>query len=155
MTLAELITQQAQADAQFAALVAAQDYPAIAAWLNAPTSTPNPVTEPATVPHPPTLKEIYAIIPVAEAAAIYNKPGLSADIRNAIDSGDPEYLAMMLAIVAQMQIISAETAGTLATLLQRTQDDPFWTATIAGPSLAQATGLGTVTAAQVQGALNA
>ena len=131
------------------------DYPAIAARLNAPTSIDNPVAEPAQVPHPPTLKEIYAVIPVAEAAAIYNKPGLSADIRNAIDSGDPEYLQMMLAIVLEMQIISAQTATGLALLLQRTQPDPAWSATIAGPSLAAAAGLGTVTAADVQSVLNA
>lgn len=146
-TLAELIAQHC-ADL-------GDDYPAIAARLNAPTSIDNPVTEPATVPHPPTLKEIYAIIPVAEAAAIYNKPGLSADIRNAIDSGDPDYLAMMLAIVLEMQIISAQTATALAMLLARTQPDPAWTAQIAGPSLAAAAGLGTITAAQVQAVLNA
>lgn len=145
-TLSELIAQHC-ADLT--------DYEAIAAALNAPTVIDNPVAEAPQVPWPPTLKEIYAGIPVAEAAAIYNKPGLSADIRNAIDSHDPEYLQMMLAIVAQMQIISAETSGTLATLLQRTQPDPAWTATIAGPSLAQAAGLGTVTAAQVQAVLNA
>lgn len=129
------------------------DYPAIAARLNAPTIIDNPVTEPATVPHPPTLKEIYAAIPVAEAAAIYNKPGLSADIRNAIDSGDPEYLAMMLAIVLELGIISAQTATALALLLARTQPDPAWAAQIAGPSLAAAAGLGVVTAADVQAVL--
>jgi hypothetical protein len=131
------------------------DYPAIAARLNAPSVIDNPVTEPATVPHPPTLKEIYAVIPVAEAAAIYDKAGLSADIRNAIDSGDPEYLQMMLAIVLEMQIISAQTATALALLLARTQPDPTWTAQIAGPSLAAAAGLGTVSAAQIQQAMNA
>ncbi len=130
------------------------DYPAIAARLNAPTSIDNPVAEPATVPWPPTLKEIYAVIPVSEAAAIYDKAGLSADIRNAIDSGDPEYLAMMLAIVAELGIISAPTIAALSALLARTQPDPAWTATIAGPSLAQAAGLGTVTAAQVQAEMN-
>ena len=131
-----------------------QNYPAIAARLNAPTSAPNPQTEPAQVAAPPTLKEIYSLIPVAEAAAIYDKPGLSADIRNAIDSHDPEYLQMMLAIVAQMQIISQETAGTLAALLQRTQADPTWSATVPGPSIAQEAGFGTITAAQVQAAMN-
>ena len=145
-TLSELIAQHC-ADLT--------DYEAIAARLNAPTSIPNPVTEPPQVPHPPTLKEIYAAIPVVEAAAIYNKAGLSADIRNAIDSGDGDYLAMMLAIVLELGIISAQTATALAMLLQRTQADPTWTATIAGPSLAQAAGLGTVTAAQVQAVLNA
>lgn len=129
------------------------DYPAIAARLNAPTVLDNPVTEAPQVAHPPTLKEIYALIPVAEAAAIYNKPGLPADIRNAIDSGDPEYLAMMLAIVLELGIISQQTATALAMLLQRTQPDPAWTATIAGPSLAAAAGLGTVTPAQVQAVL--
>lgn len=145
-TLRELIAQHC-ADLN-------SDYPAIAARLNAPTSIPNPVAEAPQVPHQPTLKEIYAQIPVAEAAAIYNKPGLSADIRNAIDSGDPEYLGMMLAIVLEMQIISAQTATGLALLLARTQDDPTWTPTIAGPSLAQAAGLGTITVAQVQAEMN-
>ena len=103
---------------------------------------------------PPTLKEIYSLIPVAEAAAIYNKAGLSADIRNAIDSGDPDYLQMMLAIVLEMDIISAQTATGLAMLLQRTMDDPTWSDTIAGPSIAAAAGFGTITAAQVQAAMN-
>jgi hypothetical protein len=145
-TLSELIAQHC-ADLT--------DYEAIAARLNAPTTIDNPQTEPATVPHPPTLKEIYAIIPVTEAAAIYNVAGLSADIRNAIDSGDGDYLAMMLAIVLELGIISQATAGNLALLLARTQPDPTWTATIAGPSLAQAAGLPVVTAAQVQAVLNA
>lgn len=144
-TLSELIAQHC---------AGMTDYEAIAAILNAPTEIDNPVTEAPQVPHPPTLKEIYAIIPVAEAAEIYNKPGLSADIRNAIDSGDGEYLQMMLAIVLELGIISQQTATALALLLARTQPDPAWTATIAGPSLAQAAGLGTVTAAQVQAALN-
>ena len=130
------------------------DYPAIAARLNAPTSEANPQTEPAQVAAPPTLKEIYSLIPVAEAAAIYNKAGLSADIRNAIDSGDPDYLQMMLAIVLEMDIISAQTATGLAMLLQRTMDDPTWSDTIAGPSIAAAAGFGTITAAQVQAAMN-
>ena len=145
MTLAELIA------AHCADL--GSDYPAIAARLNAPSVIDNPVTEAPTVPHPPTLKEIYAIIPASEAAAIYNKPGLSADIRNAIDSGDPEYLAMMLAIVLELGIISQQTATALAMLLQRTQPDPSWSAQIAGPSLAAAAGVGVVTPAQVQAVL--
>ena len=153
MDLITLITAQAAADEGFAALVAAQNYPAIADALNAPASTPNPVTEAPQVAQLPTLKEIYAAIPVAEAAAIYSKPGLSADIRNAIDSGDAEYMAMMLAIVAEMQLISAPTAQAIAALMARTQADPSWTATIAGPSLASAAGLGTITAAAVQGVL--
>lgn len=132
-----------------------KDYQAIADVLNAPTVIDNPVTEPAVVAYPPTLKEIYSQIPVSEAAAIYSKPGLSADIRNAIDSGDPEYLGMMLAIVSEMDLISDATVGKLAALLARTQPDPAWSATIAGPSLAQAAGLGVVTAAQVQACLNA
>lgn len=154
MTLKELIKSQISTNSEFANACMSGDYDLIAARLNAPTSVPNPQTEPAQVAAPLTLKEIYSLIPVAEAAAIYDKPGLNADIRNAIDSHDPEYLQMMLAIVAQMQIISQETAGTLATLLQRTQADPSWSATIPGPSIASAAGFGTITAAQVQAAMN-
>lgn len=130
------------------------DYEAIAAVLNAPTTVDNPDDAPYFESNPPTLKEIYAIIPLAEAAAIYNKAGLSADIRNAIDSGDLEYMAMMMAIVAQLGIISAPTIAALSELIQR-QRTVTPPATIAGPSLAQAAGLGTVTAAAVQTALNA
>lgn len=131
------------------------NYTAIADRLNAPTEIDNPVTEAPQVPHPPTLNEIYEAMPISEVAAIYNKPGLSGDIRNAIDSGVPEYTAMMLAIVVEMGIVGSDTALTLATLLQRTQPDPSWSATIAGPSLAANAGLGTVTSAQVQAVLNA
>ena len=154
-TLRELIVQLAADNAGFAAHVAAGNYPAIADALNAPTSEANPITEAPQVAAPPTLKEIYSLIPVAEAAAIYDKAGLSADIRNAIDSHDPEYLQMMLAIVLEMDIISAQTATGLAMLLQRTMDDPAWSDTIAAPSIAAAAGFGTITAAQVQAALNA
>jgi hypothetical protein len=129
------------------------DYAAIAALLNAPTSVANPVTAAPTVPYPPTLKEIYSQLPVSEAAAIYNKPGLAGDIRNAIDSGDVAYLGMMLAIVSELDLISDATVGKLAALLARTQPDPAWTAQIAGPSLAAAAGLGTVTPTQVQAVL--
>ena len=155
MTLKELIKSQISTNSEFANACMSGDYDLIAARLNAPTSVPNPQTEPAQVAAPLTLKEIYSLIPVAEAAAIYDKPGLSADIRNAIDSGDADYLNMMLAIVLEMDIISAQTATGLAMLLQRTQDDPSWSATIPGPSIAAAAGFGTITAAQVQAALNA
>ena len=61
---------------------------------------------------------------------------------------------MMLAIVAQMQIISQETAGTLATLLQRTQPiHPGATPSPVHPSHRTA-GFGTITAADVQAAIN-
>lgn len=149
MTLRELIAAQADALAQFG-----DNYEAIAALLNAQPQIANPVTEAPTIAYPPSLKEIYAVIPLAEAAAIYNKPGLSADIRNAIDSGDLEYMAMMMAIVAQLGIISAPTIAALSSLMARTQPDPAWTATIAGPSIAAAAGLERVTAAAVQGAMN-
>ncbi len=144
-TLAELIAQHC---------AGMTDYEAIAALLNAQPQIANPATEAPTIAQPPSLKEIYAVIPLAEAAAIYNKPGLSADIRNAIDSGDLEYMAMMMAIVAQLGIISAPTIAALTALLQRTQPDSTWSATIAGPSLAAAAGLPVVTSAQVQAAMN-
>ena len=102
---------------------------------------------------PPTLKEIYSLIPVAEAAAIYNKAGLSADIRNAIDSGDPDYLQMMLAIVLEMTLSAhrRRPAGdALAAHDGRSDVERHYRR----PSIAAAAGFGTITAAQVQAAMN-
>ena len=155
MTLAELIAQQLDADAVFAALVAAQDYEAIAAYLNAPTSIDNPVTEPAQVAQPPTLKDVLAVVPAVERLAIRKQlPGFIDDVRRAIDTADADYMAVLIQDAATDSAISADTVQALGALLQRTQPDPAWTATIAGPSLAQAAGLGAITAAQVQAALN-
>ena len=58
---------------------------------------------------------------------------------------------MMLADWAQMQIISQETTGTLATLFSQRRAEPSWSATIPSPPIASAAGFGTITAAQGAG----
>lgn len=131
-----------------------QDYAAIAAWLNERPLVANDAPQ-ATVPHPPTLKEIFGVITVQEAAAIYNKPGLTADIRAAIDGGDVEYQQMMFAIVNEIGILSPASAQAIAALLQRTQPDPAWQAQVPGAPRWQTAGLAKApNASDVQLAMN-
>ncbi len=129
------------------------DYEAIAALLNAPTVIDNPVTEPYAVPDPPTLEDVLAVVPSAERVKIRALSGYVDDVRRAIDTQNALYMATLIEDALTANAISAETATALAALVQRTTTvTPA--ATIAGPSLAQAAGLGTVSSAQVQAALN-
>lgn len=150
-TLAELIATHA-ADL-------GDDYPSIAARLNAPSSIDNPragETDETTTPAPITLKSVMSIVPVAEQVAIYKElPQLIPDLKAAIDGGDREYMAGLLQIAAAAQVIGADTIAALAALLAATTTTTtVQPATIAGPSLAQAAGLGTVTSADVQAVMN-
>lgn len=131
------------------------NYEAIAAKLNAPTSIANPVTAAPQVAAPVSLKQVMALVPAAEMVQVYKvMPQLIPDLRNAIDNNDREYMAVLLTIAATSTVISAATVTKLQTLLGSTAPDPTWSATVAGPSLAAAAGLGTVTAAMVQRELN-
>lgn len=153
MTLNDLIAQHA-ADL-------GQDYPAIADRLNALTTIANPragETEKITTPVAITLDSLMALVPPAEAAAIYAKlPSLITNLQQAIDAGNRQWLGYLLQVAADPTngAISAQTVAALTPLLTAmetitvTRPD-----TIAGPSPAQAAGLGTVTAAQVQAACN-
>lgn len=148
MTLRELIEQEKAQLAQFG-----DNYEAIAAALNAPTTVDNPNTTPYEVANPPTLLEIYELVGDDTAAALYDHATLSADIRNAIDSGNQAYIQMMMRIAIKRGVLTLDQAQAVGDLLQRTQTvtPP---ATIAGPSLAAAAGLGTVSSAQIQQAMN-
>ena len=75
------------------------------------------------------------------------------DVRRAIDTGNALYMQTLIEDALTANAISAGTAGKLAELLQRTQTvtPP---ATIPGPSLAAAAGLGAISSAQIQQALN-
>lgn len=129
-------------------------YSEIAAVLNAPTVIDNPQTEPYTVPDPPTLKDVLGIVSAAERLAIRKQlPGFIDDVRRAIDTADADYMGVLITDAVTDNAISAETAAALAELLQRTTTVTP-SATIAGPSLASAAGLGIVTSAAVQAALN-
>lgn len=128
-------------------------YSEIAAILNAPTTIDNPNTTPYEVPQPPTLDDVLAIVPSAERVKIRALSGYVDDVRRAIDTGNALYMQTLIEDALTANAISAGTAGKLAELLQRTQTitPP---ATVAGPSLAAAAGLGTVSSAQVQAAMN-
>ena len=127
------------------------NYEAIAAKLNAPTTIANPVTAAPQVAAPIALKQIMALVPAAEMVQVYKiMPQLIPDLRNAIDNNDREYMAVLLTIAATSTVISAATVTKLQTLLGSTVPDPTWSATVAGPSLAAAAGLGVITAAMVQ-----
>lgn len=130
------------------------DYPAVAALLNAPTVIANPQTEPATVPHPPSLDDVLAIVPSAERVKIRALSGYVDDVRRAIDGNNTLYMQTLIEDALTANAISQATAGKLAELLQRTRPDPAWSAQVAGPSLAQAAGLGRISSADVQAVLN-
>lgn len=131
------------------------NYQAIAARLNAPTSIVNPVAAAPQVAAPVSLKQVMALVPAAEMVQVYKiMPQLIPDLRNAIDNNDREYMAVLLTIAATSTVISAATVAKLQALLGSTVPDPTWSTTVAGPSLASAAGFGTVTAAMVQRELN-
>lgn len=146
--LRELIAQHAAALAVYG-----DDYEQIAALLNAPTVVANTQKDAYEVPQPATLDDVLAIVPSAERVKIRGLSGYVDDVRRAIDTGNTLYMQTLIEDALTAQAISAWTASKLAELLQRTQTvtPP---ATVAGPSIAAAAGLGRVTAAQVQGAMN-
>lgn len=152
MTLRELIATHAAALAVYG-----DDYPQIAALLNAPTVVANPdagekteVTAPVSI----TLKMILALVPPAEAAKVYDMGPLVDDLKTAIDTNDRDYMAYLLSVASGA--LSAPTIAALTELLQATTTTEYTApATIAGSSLAQAAGLGHITSADVQAALNA
>jgi len=135
------------------------DYEQIAAILNAPTVIDNPragETDETVTPVAITLKGLLALVPAAEAAKIYGLGGFVSDLKTAIDASDREYMAYLLSVAVAGAAISAETAAALAPLLTATETTTTTQpATIAGPSLAAAAGLGTVSSAQIQSVLNA
>ncbi len=159
-TLKELIEQHKDA-----LKVYGDDYEQIAALLNAPTVIANPRagekdTTTTTTTTPITLKDVLAIVPAAERLKIRKQlPGYIDDVRRAIDTGDADYMSVLIVDAATDGAIGAETVAALTELLQSDRTETTTTettqpATLPGPSLAAAAGLGTVTSAQIQAALN-
>lgn len=155
-----------------------QQYPQMADALDAETEQPNEhagETTTITVHVAPTLAGIMGVATDEEGAAMYMKmPSLMVDLRDAIDNYARAiaqyeavqnvatatavatynaYLNKLLNIVAAGQVISQQTKTAIKAQLDATRTitktEP---ATIPGPSIAAAAGLGTVTAADVQGA---
>lgn len=137
------------------------NYPAIADFLNAPTTIENPragETDTATIPIAITLDKLMALVPPTEAAMLYVKmPTLITNLQQAIDADNRQWLGYLLQVVADPAngVLSAQTAASLLLVLNATETiETVQPNTIPGLSLASAAGLGFVTASQVQAALN-
>ncbi len=160
MTLAELIKDTC-ADL-------GQDYPAIADRLNAPTEVVNPDAgkkTDVTTPRPITLLTVFGVISqlpngAAEMAKLAKLPQWAYDESvKAMESRSPSSMANWLQTVSAICGFEAATAQAMGVALQQllpAVDTTTTTApdTLPGPSLAEAAGLGVVTAMQVQAALN-
>lgn len=137
-----------------AALGQAGEYAAIANWLGGCDLQPNPVEEAPQVPAPVTLKQVIALVPPGEMAKIYKLSGFVADVRDAIDHQDREYLGALLQVAAANGDISAATVTALGGLLAATVPDPAWRALVPGAPRWVGFGLSHApTAADVQAAV--
>lgn len=128
-----------------------QNYPAIADALNAPTVQANldagKVTQ---VPAPVTREDIIAAVAPADAWIIYSTAGgLKEDLFAAIDTDNHAWLTYLLSVAIASGKMSASTVTNLQALLVRATQSTA-PATIAGPSIAAAAGLGVVSASDVQ-----
>ncbi len=157
-----------------------QRYPDIEAAGNAATEQANEhagETTTITVHVAPTLAGIMGVATDEEGAAMYMKmPSLMVDLRDAIDNYARAiaqyeavqnvetatavatynaYLNKLLNIVAAGQVVSQQTKTAIKAQLDATRTitktEP---ATIPGPSIFEAAGLGYVTAAMIQGVDN-
>lgn len=150
----ELLTDPA--DLGYAALVEAQDYPALAALVNERTLTslPNPAPQTQT-PRRLTLNDLLAEVTAAEALAVMSLPNLPERIERAAALNDRTTLATLLGLLAGAGAISPASGQNVSLLLAQTEPDPTWTASIeqTSPSRADVLGLGRVTEHDVQAAL--
>ncbi len=145
-----------------------QDYPAIAARLNAPTEVENPdagKTITISTPRPITLLTVFGVISAlpngaTEMAKLSKLPTWAYDESvRAMESRSPTSMSNWLQTVSAICGFEAATAQAMGVALQQllpAVDTTTTTApaTIEGPSLAEAAGLGVVTERDVQAALN-
>lgn len=138
--------------AGYAALAAAQDYPALAALLNARATLPNATVQ-ALIPKRLSLGDLLAAVSPQEALAVMSLPNLPERTERAADANDRSTLATLVGLLAQAGELSPQSVQALSALMQQTEPDPTWQAEIAGQSRAEALGLGVVSERDVQGAL--
>ena len=134
---------------------AKQNYPEIERLGNAPTSIANPIKTAPQVPKPIELAAILTLVPSSERVAIRAMNEFVGDLRAAIDNQDRVYLATLLEDAATSGAIKPATVAKLQPLLSATIADPTYSATVPGPSIFEAAGLGYVTKEQIQAADNA
>ena len=149
MTRRDIIRAEINSNAAMQAL--GDNYPAIAALFNARPQVTNPAQQ-QQVPRRLGIRDLFGAITPAEARALYMIPGFRDDVQKAAEAGDRVALQMYVAIAAPD--LSQQSLTALAALMQATEADPAWQATVPGDSIAMALGVAPVSAADVQEALN-
>lgn len=149
MTRRDIIRAEINSNAAMQAL--GDNYPAIAALFNARPQVTNPAQQ-QQVPRRLGIRDLFGAITPAEARALYMIPGFRDDVQTAAEAGDRIALQMYVAIAAPD--LSQQSIAALTALMQATEADPAWTATVPGDSVAMTLDVAPVTAADVQEALN-
>lgn len=136
--------------------LAGMTYPEVAAWLDRRPMVANPVKEAPMVTKPITRENIIALIPPAEAWAIYSTAGtLKDDLFAAIDASNRAWLTYLLGVAQASGKLSAGTLGKLQAELSATVPDPTWSETVPGAPRWQTAGLAAApSAADVQAAMH-
>jgi hypothetical protein len=142
---------RAEIDSNTAMQALGDNYPAVAALFNERPQVANPAPQ-QQVAKRLGIRDLFGAITPAEARALYMIPGYRDDVQEAAEAGDRVALQMYVGIAASD--LSQQSLAALAALMQATEPDPAWTATIPGDSIAMTLGLGVVRAADVQEALN-
>lgn len=149
MTRKDIIKAEIDSNTTMQAL--GDNYPAIAALFNARPPVANPAPQ-QQVPKRLGIRDLFGAITPAEARALYMIPGFRDDVQEAAEAGDRAALQMYVAIAAPD--LSQQSIAALTALMQATEADPAWTATVPGDSVAMTLGVAPVSAADVQEALN-
>lgn len=146
---------KAEIDRNAAMQALGDNYPAVAALFNERPQIENPMPQGQT-PKRLVLRDAFGAIAQAaptDLAKLAQVPGWMVDrAEAAMTANDRTAIANYLAIIGGF--LSEASRAALTTMLAATEPDPAWTATIPGDSIAMTLGLGAVSAADVQEALN-
>lgn len=136
---------------EYADLVAAQNYPAIAARLNQKPLIDNPTPQ-GKIPKPINILDLFRCVTPQEGLEIYKIPNLKPDIDHAIAGNLRDNLTALLAIASE--VISVESATKIQALLNEEISDPNHQSQILGQSRAEELDIYPVADEDVQAALN-
>jgi hypothetical protein len=139
---------------EYKELIEKQDYPAISALLNERPQIPNPDERPE-MSKRLTLTRVFGAAFAADPAGTLNAVAKFAPMldmaERAVHANDREAMQVHLAIFGSQMSVAAQQA--LGALLTETEPDPAWLEKVSGESRAEALGLPSVTAADVQAVL--
>ena len=133
----------------YAANLTAQNYQTIADVLNDSESIPNPVAQ-TQMPVQFTWSTFLALLAPAEILGLYGYGELAGDMKDALVANDRTVLTSLWRAVKS--VMPAGTVTAVETAFAATELDPNWQPTVLLPSIAQALGLPTVSARDVQSA---